>query len=397
METAWLDLADQRARIERTVRGVLNDITVLGDGIQVSYNRDLNSLSEQYLPSLKQLALPASLQNPALFGAGPLAAALWQDKWKAMGQGEWQGKPATRWQADLPATDDFIPLRITIYLEPATWLPLGMESRPAKEERDLPEILSVVSFGVAFVPQESVPHGLFAVSPLRDMQANYGGKLEGAKTVGLTILWLEREVRLGKLYPSMTLSNVGVNTRQDVNGPIVSFFYQSEQAGYLHIVASPRGRFEASAASLYNLAAWWIHPTVVRRPTMIDGIQAEYATGHRLPPPPPSRAGLTVSPPQPTYTELLIWLPDSVVRVTAPPMLSSLGVAPPEPSPTPPQNPGVPPPAAPGAPVPPPFSVLSPGPPAPPPPTGVPEYTDKNRFNNEEALRHLLDYLKVLR
>ena len=417
VETAWLDLPAQQARIDRTFGGALSSISILANGIQASYDRDSNSLSE-YPPSLPtdgmKQKLPPSLQSPALVAAGPLTSALWLGQWKPLSQGEWQGKPAARWKTHFPGTYDSISAEVAIYLDPATWLPLGMESRPTQKEPDLPDVLSVVSYGITFIPLGSAPPGLFDVQALRDMKASYGGSLEKAKTVGFTVLWLGRDTHLGDGYPTVPLDNVGVTSLQEPNGPLVRFSYRGdyrtpEPPGQLHLVVWPRGRFEASAANLAGPSAWWRDSAVVRRPAVIDGLQAEYAIGQLTPfpapfvaplpapdpPPVPAPVRAPVPPPVPTqgptpgptglavgisvsvYTELIIWLPDSVVRVSAPPMRGSPGTPP-----------GAPPSAQSGA--------ASPGSP-PPAPSALPDFTDKNRFNNEEALRHLLGYLKVLR
>jgi hypothetical protein len=374
---AWLDLPQRRTRMEELRGRTLSSITILAGGSQAHYNREGNSLYERPFslpPDLVQ-KLPPSLNNPALFGLGLLAMSLWSGQWRPAGTDEWEGHPATLWETDHPGPEGPMHTYATTYLDAQSHLPLAQELRFAQRQGEPPEESLLVTYQVEFVPPEWLPERPFDLQALRGLKANFGGKLEEAKEMGFPVLWLGRKLGLGEGYPVLPLQNLHLRNPDHPEGAFVGFYYRppyDEPGPPIEIKALmwPRPRWEAVIQQQAGDRAWWRDPSVKREPIIIGGISGEYAIGHRPPPRPPGLAGAGSTGPAlgAGYTELLIWLPDTVVRVSATPILVPAST----PTPADPSQPRL---------------AATPG---------TENATDVNPFNSEEAMRLIVRALASL-
>lgn len=263
----------------------------------------------------------------------------------------------------------------TTYVDAQSHLPLAQELRLAQRQGEPPGESYLVTYQVEFVSLEWLPERPFDLQALRELKANFGGKLEEAKEMGFPVLWLGRELRLGEGYPLLPLQNLRLRNPDHPEGAFVAFYYRRPYdepgaQGELNVLMWPRALWEAVIQQQAGDRAWWRDPSVKPEPIVIGGISGEYAIGRPQPPRPAGAAptGPGRGPGYPGYTEIVIWLPDSVVRVSAPPILV------PTSTPTP-ADPSYPPVAA--TPV-------------------IENARDINPFNIEEAMRLMLRELALL-
>lgn len=339
---AWLDLPQRRARIEQWRGREVTNVTILAPDISVGYMRDMNALDEFpfSLPSEIVHRIPASLNNPSLMATYPLAAALWYSEWRPAGNGDWEGKPATLWEADHPGPEEPMHSYATIYLDAESYPPLGQKISTSERKGEPTSGSYSVSYEIWFVPPEMLPDRAFEVESLRALKAEFGGKLEEAKQLGFIALWLGQAAQLDQGYPALPLDNIDLRRSDDPRGAFVGFYYGNssrppDQQGEIHILVYPPSVWERTIKQHADDAAWWREPNVKREAVVIDGISAEYAIGHPRSPELARTSGSGRTPAVPiSYldTEMIVWLPDSVVRISAP--RSPLPLRSPTPNPT---------------------------------------------------------------
>jgi hypothetical protein len=374
---AWLDISGRRARREEMSGQSLGSITIVAQDSQLTYYRDADELYESriVMPPDWVNRFPPALHNPALTGMTPLTMALYADPWESIGSGTWQGRPASLWKAKHLGPDSMIGMT-TIYLDPETNLPLGQDLGFAQREGEPVRFRYSVTYQIEFVPLEALPERAFDFDALREVNADFGGKLKEAAGLGLAVLWLGREAQVSDAYPMLTLQNIRLQPAGHPDGASVSFTYsfrdarhQPEVRGTIHVLVWPRPNWESIEAR-DGTAAWWRNTSVQREPITIGSLRGEYAIGY-LPPPErtrPDNAAPDYTPPPPrTNTEAVVWLPDSVVRLGTGPVWMP---PPPEPS------------AANETPV-----IASPD---------QDQFIDMNPFNSPDGLRSILKALVPL-
>ena len=342
VQLGWLDLANRRAHLkDGRGRGAAPTL-VFTEGRQAVSTGNLGGSGLFELPLLSLaatpwVALPPSVDNPALLALGPLGAALASGKaWTAAGAGEWEGTPATVWEVDYPGPELPMHTYVRIYLDAALEWPLAevLEFAPEEEEEREPGLTATYVF--EFIEPNDVPQRAFDIEELRERAFRYGD--HSSTPPGFPVWWLGKSVEIGGGFPTLSLMRSGLTgPRRDS----AEFHYQvvsrvplqaSERFGMVEVAVRPLTEDEWS-------------PPVDAEPITLAGM-----VGHRV----------LASGPTTTAT---VWLPGVIVSIEAPALTS---VPPPESY-------------APGA--------------EPPPDDG----TDRNEFNNEQALRALVEHLEVLR
>ena len=387
-ETAWIDLPGRRIRVEIRSDTQLTSVSIVSGGTDTTYNRDINTVDEYShsftLPPEVAETLPPSLNNPALLGLGHLAMPLILGDWHPAGTGEWKQASASVWKADSPGGPEGSERTFaTIYLNAETLVPMGLEMTFA-QEGSTAEFTYLITYRFEFLAPDAVPEGVFDVQGLRELQHNYGGKLDEARSLDFTVLWLGKEFDLGEDYPKLELTNVSLG-RGDPVGGFAAFYYRipsdssDDSQGRVDVRVWQRDLWESQIQKNAPPDVWWRDPELRREEIAVDGVTAEFAIGPLDPLLPPA----TVRPYSPErrmgqifqipsrYMELRLWLPDSVVFINASPI-------------RPTQFPAIPPEK--GA--------------ATPPVAVTPDLGsayDLNVFNTEEGMRALLQALEVLR
>ncbi len=374
----WLDISGRRARREEKSGQSLGRVTIIAQDSQLTYYRDADELYESraVMPPDWINKFPPALHNPVLMGIGPLTMALYGDPWESIGTGAWEGHSASVWKAKHLGPDSTIGLT-TIYLDPETNLPLGQDLAFTQREGEPVQVSYSVTYQIDFVSPEALAQRVFDFETLRELNADFGGKLKEAAGLGLAVLWLGREAHVGDAYPMMTLQNIRLQPPGHPDGASASFTYSFRDArhppevrGTIHVLVWPRSNWESTAEARAGSAAWWHSPSVQREPITIADLRGEYAIGY-LPPPErtrPDNAPPDYTPPPPRInTEAIVWLPDSVVRLGTGPAWM-------------PRTPG--PSAAHETPV-----IVSPD---------LDQFVDMNPFNSPDGLRSILKALVPL-
>ena len=386
--TAWIDLPGQRTHIEGRLNGRPTIVSIVSGGTETTYNWDITKVDEYpaSFPPPPEVAktLPSSLNNPALRGLGPLAGPLVLGDWHPAGAGEWKQAVATIWKTDYPGgLEGSKRTSATIYLNAETLVPMGLEMVFAQEGNSV-EIGLLVTYRFEFVAPEAMPDEVFDVQVLRELPQTYGGRLDEAKSLDFTLVWLGKKLGLGEDYLKLELTNVRLRQR-NLEGRFAAFSYRTprggsdDSQGRVDILVWQRALWESQIQQNASPDAWWRDPELRREEIAVDGVSAEFAIGRLDPLVPPAtvrpyspgrRMGVLFQVPS-RYMELRLWLPDSVVKINASPI-------------RPTTFPGTP---------------LEKGAAA-PPVAVTPDLTstyDLNVFNTEEAMRALVQALEVLR
>ena len=386
--TAWIDLPGRRAHVESRTNGREAHVSIVHSEMEVTYNREINTLEEHpfsmRLPQEVAQTLPSSLNNPVLLGLGPLFWVLVRSHWRPLGGGYWEEAPAAIWEVDFPGgTEGATHTYATIYLDANTQLPLG-EQLAFAQEGSTAEFTYLVTYRFEFVAPEAVPEEVFDVQELRELQQNYGGKLDESRSLDFTLVWLGKEFDLGEDYPKLQLTDVRLRQR-DLEGRFASFSYRVprngsvDSQGQVDVVVWQRDLWESLIQKNAPPDAWWRDPELRREEIAFDGVTVEFAIGplassgrkvEPLPKAPGNQGGQVFQIPT-RDMELRLWLTDSVVFIYATPI-------------RPTQFPAMPPEKWAAVP---PIAVT--------PDLG--SAYDLNVFNTEETMRALVQALEVLR
>ena len=321
LQEVWLDLPGQQARVESRQAGRLQNVSVFVEGKRATYDPASNRIYELPVGLSPEMANdpPPVLNNPALMAVLPLGMSIVLGGWRPAGDGEWQGTHASIWEADYPGPELPMHTYTRVYIDPRNGLPLGEEMEFAQQEGGQREPGYSVSYDFTFVVPEALPERGFNIGALRDMQLSIGGDPGEARDLGYTVYWLGEQVDLGDGYPTLQLYRSYTHESDRLRGPHSRFSYRvymktpSDPAGIVDVTVWPKEYWESNLASVLGPEASWLEPDAVREPAMIGDVNGEMAvsvvrSGH------PESLGLIGA------GELLLWLPDTVVLITASPI-----------------------------------------------------------------------------
>jgi hypothetical protein len=259
---------------------------------------------------------------------GILYTVLGAGDWRSSQAGDWEGEPATVWDVGIGNLGSELPgpFDARVYLDPEDTVPLGLEIVFPERMVEGSNDRLIRGYQVDFIGNDAESGNLFDSAELQAMVSSYGGKLDEARSLDFSAVWLGTKGEFGPGYPLLELKNVSLGAR-DLAGAFARFSYESNREGFVDkvdIMVWQRGIWESQLSQNAPSDAWWRLPDLSLESIDLGGVPGEYAIGNPLGPTPavavsPSGSDDTrpASPPAISRPELRLWLPDSVVSVTA--------------------------------------------------------------------------------
>ena len=332
-----MDLDQNRVRVQYYRSGQVTSFTVVADESAATYDRDQNRFREYDFPSQPlEGPLPPYLNNSALAGLGILYTVLGIGDWRSFQVGKWEGEPATVWDVEIGNLGSELPgpFDARVYLDPEDTVPLGLEIVFPEGMADGSSDRLLRGCQVDFIGDDAESENLFDASELQAMVGIYGGKLDEAKSLDFEAVWLGTEVELRPGYPTLELKNISLGAR-DLIGSYAHFSYESNREGVVDKVdirVWEREAWESGVSQNAPADVWWRDPDLVVESIDLGAIDGQYAIGYPGGPaaarpvlPTPTAPVRSVEPdetgrPVPktrTRPEIRLWLPNSVVSITA--------------------------------------------------------------------------------